>query len=728
MVSSPVDPMSDVKLGLTLFVVLLVPVFLPSCSQLVNAGPADDWKVSIQVKANMTAWTGLHEDRAISDRAFLVTADVTYKGDHVKGATLFADVRSANQQRYWFKDGTASLYDIIQYDGRDDRGRQAGPVYGNGTNDGVYANMLELGDQYFGADIDWFINVTVYAPGLPVHVASAKVHVSVPAEQYGHRVRWIDLDTGTASEDWAVRATPGQNLPAKLILSTSKICDPDCCHYNLSSWGSPFAEWGQEFPIAQGCMTNGDLTLAWNYTVPSVPGTYLLMLSETNTPWRPHYNESVFFVGRVVVDTAAAAPKVELVSPTNGTKLGSYKVTLQWKSSGFSPTRPTFIVLMDDQDGRSVTLARTDGTTADTTFYENTHRSWSVLGFDGSDRYYSAVWNFSVERNLSADAPPTAKLTAPVDKNVSKYHDISFAWSGSDPEGDLITYTFEVRYASNGSLVNTHDMLGTSYKLWLPEGDLVWTVIPRDPWKTGKCLDGRWNLTIKVPPNTAPYSTLVSPPSGKVFGNQSIDFRWDGYDAEDDKIQYKLEVRDAFTGDLYVERYIFGKNTTLWLPPWSYTWTVLPSDGQLWGWCKNGTWSLAVSGPVNRMPEISSLPPKHAWVGKEYGYQVKARDPDGDMLTFSLMDAPANMTIDVKGGFLGWTPGPADIGARDVTVLVMDGHGGKATQTFQVYIARKGGPVHTGVQGPAPYLLAAVIIIAACIIGASARAVVNRKK
>jgi len=720
--------MTDARWGIALFVVLLVPMFLPSCSQLVDAGPADDWKVTIQVKANMTAWTGLHDDKAISDRAFLVTADVSYKGDQVKGATLVADVRSANQQRYWFKDGTASLYDIIQYDGRDDRGRQAGPVYGNVTDDGIYANMLELGDQYFGADIDWFVNVTVYAPGLPVHTASAKVHVSAPAEKYGHRIRWIDLDAGSPAENWTVRAMPGQKLAAKLVVSGWPNCGAGCCRYNISAWGSPYEAWGKEFQIAQGCIAGADLPFEWNYTAPSVPGNYLLTLSETNTTWRAHYNESVFFVGRIVVDTVAAVPKVELVSPANGTRLDNYKVPLQWKSSGFSPIKPTFIVFVDDQDGRSVMLARTDGTMANATFYENTHRFWSVLGFVGPDLYYSAVWNFSVERNLSADKAPTAKLSAPVDKNVSKYHDVSFAWSGSDPEGDLMTYTFEVRYAFNGTLIATRDMLGTSYKLWLPEGDLVWTVIPRDPWKTGKCADGRWNLTVKVPPNTAPYSTLISPPNGKVFNNQSIDFRWEGHDAEDDKIQYKLEVRDAFTGDLYVERYIFGKNTTLWLPPWSYTWTVLPSDGQLWGWCKNGTWSLAVSGPVNRMPEITSLPPLHAWVGKEYGYQVKARDPDGDPLAFSLMDAPSNMTIDVRGGFLNWTPGPSDVGARDITVLVLDGHGGKATQTFRVYIAHKGGPVHTVAQAPIPYLLVAVIIIVACAIGASARTLARMRR
>jgi hypothetical protein len=271
-------------------------------------------------------------------------------------------------------------------------------------------------------------------------------------------------------------------------------------------------------------------------------------------------------------------------------------------------------------------------------------------------------------------------------------------------------------------------MIGTSFKVWLPEGDLVWTVIPRDPWKTGSCVDGYWTLTIAVPPNTAPYSTLISPPSGKVFGNQSIDFRWDGFDAEADPLQYKLEVRDLFTGDLYVERYVYTKNMTLWLPPWSYTWTVIPSDGQLWGWCKNGTWSFAVSGPLNRQPVITSRPPDNAVVGKEYAYQIAAKDPDSDPLTYSLLEGPANMSMDPRTGRVTWTPGPNDIGVKEISVLVLDGHGGRSIQTFDLNIVKDMGPVPSKVESPMPSLGALVFVIILAIALASIHAMRDKRR
>jgi hypothetical protein len=701
-------------------VILIIPALLPLCSQTVLAGPGDDWQLTIEMQSNAPAWSGIHDDKPITDLTYLVQVKVLYKTQPVKGATVIADIRSSTGQPYWFKDGTGYMYDTVQYDGRDDRGKQVGTIWGNLTNDGIYSNLIEVGEQYSGTDPDWNINMTVYAPGLPIQTRPAHIHLVPPAQGYGHHIRSVDLDSSTQKEEWLVMSHPGQNLTGKIILDESPSCASGCCPYHISAWGAPFGTWGQEYRVSQGCMSERrNVSISWNYTVPNWPGHYLLTLSDTTNAWWASYNESVVFVGNIIVQSGPASPKVELVSPANGTKIGTYIVPLQWKGSGFSPLRPSYIVLMDGIDGRSVTLTSTEGTSTTASFTENVNRKWSVIGYDGLTKFPSTVWEFSVERNISADKPPTAKLASPGNFAKSKYHDTTFNWSGTDPEGDLITYTFEVRYSLNRTLIATRDMMGTNTKVWLPEGDLVWTVIPRDPWKTGSCLDGYWALTIAVPPNTAPYSILIFPPSGKVFGNQSIDFRWDGFDAEGDVLQYKLEVRDAFTGDLYVERYVYTKNVTLWLPPWSYTWTVIPSDGQLWGWCKNGTWSLAVTGPLNRQPVITSRPPDNAVVGKEYKYQIVAKDPDGDHLTYSLLEGPANMSMESRTGMVAWTPGPNDLGVKEISFLVLDGHGGKSIQTFDLNIAKDMGPVPSKVESSMPSLEALVFVVVLTIVLAS---------
>jgi hypothetical protein len=221
---------------------------------------------------------------------------------------------------------------------------------------------------------------------------------------------------------------------------------------------------------------------------------------------------------------------------------------------------------------------------------------------------------------------------------------------------------------------------------------------------------------------------LISPINGKLVGNESIDFRWEGFDPQNDSLQFKLEVRNAISGDLYVERYIYDKNVTLWLPPWRYTWTVIPFDGQLWGWNINGTWMFEVTGKVNRPPAVGSSPPRTAYVAHEYQYQVQATDPDKDTLAFSLMDAPNNMTVDRKSGLVVWTPGPDDIGTRDLTVVVLDGKGGKTTQSFRIYISQETGPVRTSAQDRTQYFAVLIVIIIILCASAVALAVAHGRK
>lgn len=87
-------------------------------------------------------------------------------------------------------------------------------------------------------------------------------------------------------------------------------------------------------------------------------------------------------------------------------------------------------------------------------------------------------------------------------------------------------------------------------------------------------------------------------------------------------------------------------------------------------------------------PTITSTPPTTAAPGSLYSYAVKATDPDGDVISFSLTLAPAGMTIDAATGVISWMPGSAQIGANAVTVRVTDSHGLAATQSFSVAVVQ----------------------------------------
>jgi hypothetical protein len=115
-----------------------------------------------------------------------------------------------------------------------------------------------------------------------------------------------------------------------------------------------------------------------------------------------------------------------------------------------------------------------------------------------------------------------------------------------------------------------------------------------------------------------------------------------------------------------------------------YDWTVDASDGK-----SNFTdvpteiWSFTVQLPPANIPvRFTSTPPATAWVGIEYIYNITSIDEDGDIPTYSIISAPATMTLDSSTGKLRWTPKSSDIGNHTITVEVADGRGSAFRQIF----------------------------------------------
>ncbi len=87
----------------------------------------------------------------------------------------------------------------------------------------------------------------------------------------------------------------------------------------------------------------------------------------------------------------------------------------------------------------------------------------------------------------------------------------------------------------------------------------------------------------------------------------------------------------------------------------------------------------------NKPPQITSGPPITAQIGSAYSYQVQATDPNSDPLTFSLVTAPAGMTMNLSG-LVNWTPANTQTGDAQVIVQASDGRGGVAQQSFTINV------------------------------------------
>jgi hypothetical protein len=63
-----------------------------------------------------------------------------------------------------------------------------------------------------------------------------------------------------------------------------------------------------------------------------------------------------------------------------------------------------------------------------------------------------------------------------------------------------------------------------------------------------------------------------------------------------------------------------------------------------------------------------------------------ATDPDGDPLTYSLIQGPPDMYLDMNTNTLYWAVTSEDIGEYDIVLEVDDGQGGVTEQKFTLVV------------------------------------------
>ncbi|PVV17345.1 MAG: hypothetical protein B6D78_18935 [gamma proteobacterium symbiont of Ctena orbiculata] len=85
-------------------------------------------------------------------------------------------------------------------------------------------------------------------------------------------------------------------------------------------------------------------------------------------------------------------------------------------------------------------------------------------------------------------------------------------------------------------------------------------------------------------------------------------------------------------------------------------------------------------------PNIVSTAVEGASPGFTYEYAALATDADfGDILTWTLVDAPAGMTVN-QFGIIAWQPQASDLGTTRVQLVVTDSSGNTGSQTFSINV------------------------------------------
>lgn len=107
---------------------------------------------------------------------------------------------------------------------------------------------------------------------------------------------------------------------------------------------------------------------------------------------------------------------------------------------------------------------------------------------------------------------------------------------------------------------------------------------------------------------------------------------------------------------------------------------ITPFDGEAYGH------HITLNRTIGNVPPKIADDRNFSFDGKNFTYQVKATDPDGDALLYSLKSSPSGMTIDQKTGVVTWFVPVEFTGKASFTVAAADAHGGEGTYTLTVDI------------------------------------------
>jgi hypothetical protein len=171
-------------------------------------------------------------------------------------------------------------------------------------------------------------------------------------------------------------------------------------------------------------------------------------------------------------------------------------------------------------------------------------------------------------------------------------------------------------------------------------------------------------------PNLPP--TFTSKPSFGAIADELYTYQIEAADPENQTLTYDLLIQpegmslDATTGLL------------TWTPTLDQLGphTVKVAAFDPLGLGASRTYTLTVR-EANQAPVLNNTPDTTALVGETYAFDLNVTDPDGDPVTYTLVNGPDDMTLDAQGR-LRWTPGIEDVETAPLIRIVFQDEIGPA--------------------------------------------------
>ena len=293
---------------------------------------------------------------------------------------------------------------------------------------------------------------------------------------------------------------------------------------------------------------------------------------------------------------------------------------------------------------------------------------------------------FSVVEDLSAILPPIAD--AGLNQNVNMGDTVALNGSGSlDPQGRSLTYQWSMRSMPIGSLA---ELSGTNTANPSFLADLAGLYSVQLVVNNGLVASTNPATVYIAAINTNTYypPTITSTPSFQGMVSVLYTYQVMATDPQNKPLKFRLPQGPAGM--------TINTNTGLvqWTPTNTGSFFLQVAAVGVGGSFYQG-YTLTVIPFSNLPPQFKSTPVTTAAPNAAYNYTAVASSPVGNNITYSLSQKPSGMAINASSGAITWTPAVSQLGGNPVAVVANDGHGGTATQSYNLVVFAGGtnGPV-----------------------------------
>ena len=285
----------------------------------------------------------------------------------------------------------------------------------------------------------------------------------------------------------------------------------------------------------------------------------------------------------------------------------------------------------------------------------------------------AALPAFTITVSPAPNRPPVISGAPTTTATVGTAY--AFTPTASDPDGNTLTFSIANRPAwatfngNTGALQGTPSAAGTFANIAISVSD-----------GSASAALPAFTITVSPAPNRPPVIS-GSPPTSATAGT-AYTFTPTASDPDGNTLTFNITNRPAWatftasTGRLQGTPSAAGTFANI---------AISVSDGT--ASAALPAFTITVSPAPNRPPTISGTPTTSILQGAPYSFQPTASDPDGNPLTFAIVNRPAWATFDTQTGQLQGTPDATHVGTTaGIVITVSDGSASASLPAFSIAV------------------------------------------